>query len=196
MNIAIISSFEPLFHPTPVYQDKGSGATLDATFWRPAPHPGFFILGDYCVGNYDNPPAGNVVVVSSDNDTDLAAPVGFEQIWSDAGSGADWDGSLWKPIPPSDDYLALGHIAQRGNSTNDIPVVPYLRCVHKSLVVVGKASDKPVWSDKGSGAREDVSVWESKGSRHDTGTFYAEPGYDHPDKSKLEIYILTDLDNL
>lgn len=196
MNIAIISAFEPLFHPTPVYRDKGSGATLDGAFWRPAPRPGFFILGDYCVGNYDTPPNGNVVVVTSENDTDLAAPIGYEQIWSDSGSGADWDGSIWKPIPPSDDYIAVGHIAQRGNSKNNIPVVPYLRCVHKSLVTVGTASEQPVWEDKNSGASGDVSIWESKGNKHDTGTFFAEAGYDHPDKSTLQIYILNDIESL
>ncbi|WP_434419346.1 Vps62-related protein [Nannocystis pusilla] len=39
----------------------------------------------------------------------LAPPLDYECVWTDKGSGAMFNGSVWRPIPPPG-YVALGHV--------------------------------------------------------------------------------------
>jgi hypothetical protein len=154
-----------------LYWDKGSGADMDGAFYRPIAGSHVFIFGDYCQGNY-NDPTGSVIGVTVQNDDPanpiLKKPTGYSLVWSDKGSGADMDGSVWLPIAPTG-YVALGAVSQTGYNTPDIPE---LRCLRFDQVVAGSFGQL-IWSDKGSGADMDLSCYEIPG----TGLFHAQGDY-------------------
>lgn len=155
-----------------IYNDKGSGADMDVTIYRPNPSAGYYIIGDYAQGNY-NQPSGISEIVSVVNDDPnyplLKPPVGYNQVWTDKGSGGDMDGSIWYPVPP-DGYVTLGFVGQNGYDT---PNIPTYRCVRKDLVEKGSVGNL-IWSDKGSGADEDVSLY---AVQNEPGIFVAQGNY-------------------
>ena len=78
----------------------------------------------------------------------LARPTGYTRIWVDDGSGADKDGSCWRPEPP-EGYVALGDVFVRGRSK---PSVDDVMCVRSDLVIRGQLGGT-IWKDRGSGGR-------------------------------------------
>lgn len=155
-----------------VYWDKGSGATLDVSIFRPQPQQGYFITGDYAQGNY-NPAIGSSQVLSVVNDDPanpmLVPPTGYQLVWNDVKSGGDMDGSIWYPIPPPG-YVSLGFVGQAGY---DIPNIPSYRCVRQDLVKQGIAGPL-IWSDQKSGATMDVSLYSEQNA---SGCFVAQGNY-------------------
>lgn len=85
----------------------------------------------------------------------------FDLMWSDRGSGANDDGSFYRPVP-SPGYFSLGDYAQRGY---DPPAPRGTVYAARSMTKGGiNALARPVdyrlvWTDKGSGAHEDGSFW-------------------------------------
>jgi len=146
-----------------VWNDQGSGANMDVTIWRPVPaDPTYSILGDYAQGNYSQPTGVSIVVKVINDDPNnpvLKAPKHFNPVWNDKGSGGDYDGSIWYPAP-NDGYVTLGFVGQLGYGT---PVIPNLVCVRQDFAEQAQAGNL-IWSDKGSGADEDVSLWAIQGS--------------------------------
>lgn len=149
-----------------IWDTSGSNAK-PAAFWRPSPAPdllpGYFPLGDVLAAGHDNINEKRMVMVvcevelpsgETSNGPALRAPVDFEQVWSDAGSGARNDCRIWRPIPPSG-YVALGQLCSNGR---DKPLPSDVRCVRADLVIPSYISDL-IWNDKGSGAREAFSAW-------------------------------------
>lgn len=156
------------------YNDRGSGANLDGSFYRPTPPPGAFVLGDYAQGNYDAPsrPSTTVMVEGEDPaNPALKAPTGFDLIWSDKGSGADMNGSVWMPVAPPG-YVALGAVSNTGYNP---PAIPGLRCVRVDLVRSGLIGAL-IWNDEGSGADMDVEIFAVSG----LSTFFAQGNYNPP----------------
>ena len=154
----------------PSWDDGGSGANLDGYFFIPTVGQSEYIIGGY-VSQQKNPPNNCVLTVSEliDNPKStprlLATPIDWKQIWKDKGSGAKKDGSMWEAIPPDSNYKCLGSIPQSGY---DKPNLPNYRCVHSSLTekIVTNAL---IWSDKGSGANEEVTMF----TLPNTGSFIA-----------------------
>ena len=149
-----------------IWDSSGSNAK-PAAFWRPSPAPdllpGYFPLGDVVASGHDNINEKRMVMVvcegelpsgETSNGPALRAPVDFEQVWSDAGSGARTDCRIWRPIPPSG-YVALGQLCSNGR---DKPLPSDVRCVRADLVIPSYISDL-IWNDKGSGARQAFSAW-------------------------------------
>lgn len=149
-----------------IWDSSGSNAK-PAAFWRPSPAPdllpGYFPLGDVVACGHDNINEKRMVMVvcegelssgETSNGPALSAPVDFEQVWSDAGSGARTDCRIWRPIPPSG-YVALGQLCSNGR---DKPLPSDVRCVRADLVIPSYISDL-IWNDKGSGARQPFSAW-------------------------------------
>jgi hypothetical protein len=136
-----------------VWNDGGSGAQQDGSFYRPIPPADYFVLGDYGQGDYAAPD-GTVAVVKELVQGALAVPAGYEQIWNDSGSGAHWDGAFWKPVPP-DGYTCLGVVVTRGYAA---PAPDAVRCVDSTLVAPAKVW-LPIWNDEASGANRDVGTW-------------------------------------
>jgi hypothetical protein len=184
LDVTYATSFEP------VWDDSGSGAVYDGAFYRPAlPPDGFAAVGHYAQGDY-GPPRGLLLVARERTSGALEAPVGYESIWIDAGSGATDDGGFWWPIPPPG-YRCLGVVASRGWG---VPPRDEVRCVRKGLVAPGYVGSE-IWNDDGSLAHRDFGAWQiapSGGTGLHTGTFAgcsypSDQGYAKP---TLPVYVL------
>ncbi|CAN7311420.1 Vps62-related protein [Pseudoduganella sp. LjRoot289] len=154
LQLAFTSSFEKR------WDDGGSGADNDVAFYHPIPPEGYYALGSVSMSNAEDPNgkyAAICVRAGADvgGKAPLAVPLGYGYIWDDSGSGADDDGSCWRPIPP-DGYVALGDVFVLGH---DAPSGVQVMCVAAELVGEGKVG-RQVWNDGGSGADRDFSSWQ------------------------------------
>jgi hypothetical protein len=95
-----------------------------------------------------------VLAIRNDENGLLANPVDYSQIWNDRGSGAKHDVAVWRPIPPKN-YSCLGDVATEGYQK---PSLKEIVCVTKDLIENGRVGSL-IWNDRGSGARQDVSIW-------------------------------------
>jgi len=157
------------------YIDKGSGGDQDVTFYNPIVPPDYYIIGGYVQGNYWDP-SDCVISVKPDNNPQsselLRSPADWQLIWTDKNSGARMNGSIWHPVAPEPDYICLGSVATEGYSK---PNPVNYTCVHRCLIE-SIPSNNFVWSDKGTGASQNVSVYRL----HNSNSFYAVPGYNRP----------------
>ncbi len=150
-----------------IWSDKGSGADLDGFFFTPSAESSYFIIGGYASRKGD-PQSKNCVISvrqSKNNPEEtpelLVPPSDWSLIWTDKGSGANTDGSMWNAVPPGKEYKCLGSIMQKGYKK---PVLSNYRCVHSGLTK--KIQNKSiVWTDKGSGADRDVTVFNLSNSK-------------------------------
>jgi len=150
-----------------IWSDKGSGAELDGFFFAPSAESSYFIIGGYASGKVDAKSKNCVLSVrpSKNNPEEspelLVVPGDWSLIWTDEGSGANTDGSMWAAVPPGKEYRCLGTVMQKGYKK---PVLPNYRCVHSGLT--RKIQNKSiVWTDKGSGADKDVTVFKLPNSK-------------------------------
>jgi hypothetical protein len=149
------------------YDESGTGALAMVSVWHPlAAAPGDVSLGDVALDTHAMPTT--MAWTTRGDAAGVRAPVGYEQIWNDGASGGSNDGSLWSPIPALG-FVCLGDVAVAGYTP---PPLDAVRCVHQSYVATSTATH--TWSDRGSGATLDGSVWSCSESTETTlGTFYA-----------------------
>lgn len=150
------------------WDDAGSGADHDVSFYHPVAPAGFHALGSVGIGiaakNYN--PDGKVAALcvkaagTIGGKAPLARPTGYEFIWDDRGSGAAKDGSCWRPLPPPG-YVALGDVFVSGYNQ---PVIDDVMCVASELVGEGVVGDW-IWTDNGSGANRDFGAWQIQASQ-------------------------------
>lgn len=166
------------------WDDSGSGADLDGYFFIPNVSNSEYIIGGHASGKRSSDYHCTTTVSEAANNPKgtpplLVAPKDWKQVWKDSGSGAAKDGSFWRAIPPDNNYKCIGSVSQL--SHNAKPNLPNYRCVHKSLTdkIVASAI---VWSDKGTGADQQVSVF----SLPATGAYIAVS----PRANKVETYDL------
>ena len=150
-----------------IWTDKGSGADLDGFFFTPSAESSYYIIGGYARRKGDSKSKNCVISVrlSKNNPEEtpelLVPPGDWSLIWTDKGSGANKDGSMWNAVPPSKEYRCLGSVMQKGYKK---PVLSNYRCVHSGLTK--KIQNKSiVWTDKGSGADKDVTVFNLPNSK-------------------------------
>ena len=162
---------------TLAYEDKGSGGDHDITIYTPRVPAGYYIIGGYAQGDYNNP--GDCVLTVKPSSASpgkagelLAAPAGWQLVWSDKGSGANMDGSVWHAVPPDNNYVCVGSVGQSGYNS---PSIPNYRCLHKCLVENVKVANA-LWSDQGTGAESRVSLYKLSNS----GVLYAKPDRKQP----------------
>lgn len=141
------------------WQDRGSNGVRDVSIYDPKPASGQYVLGGYAQGNY-NSPNGCAATVSegprgAGAPPALAPPARWARVWEDRGTGAVMDGTIWAAVPPSDEYVCLGHIAESGYNA---PMPPRYACVHRCLVRQIPAG-RPAWTDQGTGARTPVAFY-------------------------------------
>ncbi|MHC8356303.1 Vps62-related protein [Pseudomonas sp. LB3P81] len=164
--------------------DTKSLSSAAAGFWRPSPNPdllpGFFPLGDLAVseeGNINGARVAAVVCESGSPSVDstrgnaLRRPDDFERVWTDQGSGASTDASIWRPIPPAG-YVAMGLVC---SSDHEKPSLNAIRCVRADLVIASNIGDL-IWNDKGSGANQNFSAWNIAPPAAESGEIYFAPG--------------------
>lgn len=161
--IAYTTAFEE------VWTDRGSGAHRDVGFFRPIPPPGYYAVGDYAHASHGMPD-DVVMVLKEKTPGALAAPLNYEKVWSDAGSGADDDAAVWRPRCPSD-YSALGLVTTSGAEPSKAAV----RCVKTDLTVQAETGDA-IWNDAGSGADRDFSAWHVQVGGAPPETAFVTPG--------------------
>ncbi len=149
------------------WSDKGSGANLDGFFYTPSAETSYYIIGGYASRKGDAKSKKCVISVrQSENNPKgtpelLVSPSDWSLIWTDKGSGADTDGSMWNGVPPGKEYKCLGSVVQKGYKK---PVLSNYRCVHSDLTKIIQ-NKSIVWTDKGSGADRDVTVFNLPNSK-------------------------------
>ncbi|WP_085712769.1 MULTISPECIES: Vps62-related protein [unclassified Pseudomonas] len=177
----LLINFTTEFHR--IWDNTGS-KSKPGSFWRPTPAPdllpGYFPLGDLVVSGRDNINDRQVMAVVREGDPQnagtgkgpaLSRPDDYQWVWSDSGSRANGDCSVWRPIPP-EGYVALGMVCSNDSSK---PSFNAVRCVRADLVVASSANAL-VWSDKGSGADRDFSTWSIKPPTAPAGEIFFAPG--------------------
>ncbi|MCO6449675.1 MAG: Vps62-related protein [Caldilineales bacterium] len=161
LEIAFVTDFELM------WKDSGSGADVDVSFWYPNSSDlfdnGFRTLGHYGKVGHDQPSSAMLVARAIQPDA-LKEPERYEWVWDDAGSGADSDVSIWKPIAPSG-YSALGtfvwnrHVSAEELNVRLQSIGWAMACVRNDLVT-GARVGEAIWNDAGSGADHDVNTWQ------------------------------------
>ena len=136
------------------------------------PPDGWFYLGMYATPNYNNPPSpsGPIWVVQSsetsdtDEDPPLAPPSLLVQTWTCVDGDQSSNLGIYSLVAPPG-YIALGSIAVPDfKSPPDPDDYPELMCVRQDLCTqVTVESGNVVWTDKGSKAPLDVTVWLLRG---------------------------------
>ena len=102
-----------------IWNDRGSGAHRDVSFWRPIDYdPTFYSVGDVAWASYQKP-GTHALIVKGLEEGSLAQPVGFTEVWNDAGSGARRDVKIYRMDPPPG-YTCLGYVAAEGSSVPDL----------------------------------------------------------------------------
>jgi len=138
-----------------VYADNGTGANKDLSIWKPQLPPGFSALGHYAHANYSKPTSGVVLAIRATDDYSVIAyPVDYQQIYNDAGTGGDQDGSIWMPIAPAG-YVALGMVGMNGHGK---PHREAVVCVREDLTTPVGVGEM-ISNDQGSGGNLDLFVW-------------------------------------
>lgn len=167
------------------YTDKGSGGKIDGSFFKPLTPPGYFLLGHYAQGNY-HAPSDCILAVKPANQESaglLEPPSQWKRIWRDKGSGANNDGSIWRAIPENESYTCLGDISTKGYKQ---PPVTNYACIHNCLVEKLPAG-QPVWSTKGTGAKEKAYMYKL----HNSNSFITLSDKRQPD-SVIDIKPVTE----
>lgn len=162
-----------------MYNDRGSSAWMDGSFYRPAAtsFSGYYPVGDYAQGNY-NAANGVVMMVKDDGGILVTKPTHYEQVWNDKGSRADMDGSFWRPIPPAG-YVAIGHVTQNNYNA---PSTDAVRVIRSDCVV--RCDSWLVWTDRCSKTDMDVGIWAvAETSSPTTGVFISTNTYAAPSRS-------------
>lgn len=142
---------------------------------------GLFYLGPGATNNNDPNKYGLIVeelVPGSLVDVDE-----WEQVWNDAGSGASTDYALWRGKSTHPDYIALASIFTRSHDKPTAAETEGIKAIHRSVLGIAEA-DPPIWTDRGSGSKQDGSVWavevDEDPNLIQTGAFIATSGYGRP----------------
>ncbi|RLJ79592.1 hypothetical protein [Pedobacter alluvionis] len=151
--------------------DQGSGANQDVMFWL----PDGLSSQQYCLGmiacsvsNYNSPtpPAGTSTYIFSlqnddPNNSLLASPTGFTPVWTCVDNDQPSNLGIYSIDGPAG-YFGVGFIAVPDfNSPPQISDYPQLMCVRGDLVNFNYTVSNAIWTDQGSGAPLDVSIWQS-----------------------------------
>jgi len=164
-----------------IWNDRGSGAYADGSFWTYAENLGNYkLLGDTLCGqpNSHNSPCEKMMLVEDNGDGILAQPSGVTRIWTDAGSGADRDVAVFRLNPPKG-YVCLGDIALGDYDNGDYPNLDRYRCVRHDFVDEAYVSTYSIWEDRGSGADRDFAGYdiEDTATTISVGLFHGDDNY-------------------
>jgi len=149
-----------------MWNDARSGANKSVSIWRPS-HDGYiwfdnsvwFSLGDIAYESHDYSPPSSVHMMRATSlswNSVFHRPSSFTRKWTDAGSGATLDCSIWEPVCPPH-FNALGNVATNGEYPPPYSVI----CVKDTYTEVSKVTRSVIWNDRGSGAKLDVTLVQS-----------------------------------
>lgn len=139
-----------------VWNEDGSGASRDASAWRPRLPEGGVWFGDFVHASDDRPRTGTLMC-PVDHPKMFAAAESFELVCQKKKGDHKMFG--WRAVPPSPLFVQLGDIIT--TNSQEPKELPF-RCVHKSLLrkVPGR---KQIWTDEGGffSRGEKVAIWQS-----------------------------------
>jgi hypothetical protein len=87
----------------PIWNDRGSGATLDGSFWRPTcEDPAYVALGAVCVRGHGKPSPARLRVALVHRSLTFPGSIREEDnpVWTDRMTGSRVDFSAWRVGPP------------------------------------------------------------------------------------------------
>lgn len=142
---------------------------------------GWYYLGPAATNSGNQPGVG--IVVRELEPGALADIADWVQVWNDAGSGAETDFSLWRGVAPSPEYVVVGGFFLRSHDKPSASDTKGMKAVRKEYLVTA-APGKQIWTDGGSGARQDGAVWSVSTTGNvdalDTGAFVPVGAYNSP----------------
>jgi len=149
-----------------MWNDARSGANKNVSIWRPSlsgyiyfDNSVWFSLGDIAYESHDYSPPSSVYMMRATSlnwRSVFHRPNSYTRRWTDAGSGATLDCSIWEPVCPPH-FNALGNVATNGEHPPLYSVV----CVKDTYTEVSEAMRDVIWNDRGSGANLDVTLMQS-----------------------------------
>ena len=159
------------------YNDKGSGGDQDLSLFTPKIPAGYYMLGGYAQGDYHRVnsciiAAKPAATESGKNSKLMIIPDDWKLIWTDKGSGADKDGSVWHPVTTQSEYYCIGSVGQAGYAK---PVISNYRCLHKCLLE-NVSIPAQLWNDRNTGSKYQVSMYKLENS----GLYFAKSGRNRP----------------
>ena len=157
------------------WQDEGSGGKRTVALFQPEPEPGYYLIGGHAQSNYDRTD-DCALTLRADNGNLLVPPAGWDQIWTDKGTGSKMQGSIWRARSPDADHVCLGDVGQTGG---DQPTVQQYRCVHRCLVTSMSAA-APLWTTESTGADTPFAIYRLPHAK----SFVAAPK--HPDLTEIQ----------
>merc|ERR1711879_863475 len=138
----------------------------------------------------------------------LCKPATFKRIWDDRhfnGRGKFGNVTIWMPVAPSAEYSSLGCVATPTNNVKEgsVPQGELIRCVHKSVLLVGsifrspgKFTNQSLWcTEQYSNGKPDnqISVWEIQGVKNEgtsSGSFLALPSFGINRTQDVQVMVL------
>lgn len=179
---------------TRVYEDDKTGADKDVAVFQA--DLGSLAHNHYIIGQVALPihtslvPASSIVVVSPLTEDAIRPPIGYNQMWNDKKSGGKQDISFWQVVPP-DGYVALGDVVNAGYAKPPDTFTAKYACIKRELLAPGILNDTPIWTDRGSGASLNGSLWQVENEVSSpcglAGFFKAASGYSKP---VAQVYVL------
>ena len=165
-----------------VYMDTGTGASTDISVFQAelsSIPEGYFMIGQVAVNVHTSTvPTSSVILVKPYSADAIRPPKEYEFVWNDKGTGGAQDGSFWR-VQADDGYVALGDVACNGYDPPSPDFTAKYACIRADLLREGWLSSTPLWTDKNSGAKMDVSIWKVEGDGP-AGFFKAQAGYVKP----------------
>lgn len=149
---------------SPPVTDKGSRAEADIAFYSPVVPAGYYYFGMYAVNSYAPMPGMEMRLFTAVNDDPqnpcFLPPLSFIEQWTCIGNDQPSNLGIYVPQAPTG-YIALGSIAvENFNSPPTVNQYPNLMCVRADLCMqIGLNKNNITWTDRGSRAPLDVSVW-------------------------------------
>jgi hypothetical protein len=139
--------------------DIHSGADADAAFGIPAGVPeGYYFVGQCGVSAHQGFEGyTQLVVANPPGEVVLKAPDYVEERWEKTG----WGGMTVVSLRCSDEnYVTIGDLYLREYSKQvKLSDWPLFRCVHKDWLRAAHFRPNALWSDHGSGAQKNVTLW-------------------------------------
>lgn len=114
----------------------------------------------------------------------------WELVWSNAGARKANNYSVWRGVPPSPDYVVLGDFFTQGAEQPTPRECKGMKAIRKDVCALATFGMQ-IWTDKGSGAKQDCAVWEiSDGGNQAlllSGAFIASIGYNKPARTAFAL---------
>ena len=156
---------------TKIWTDRGSGAKLSVAIYRMNAPSGYTCLGHVAVGG-GSPDASKYCCIKNE----YVVQADTVQVYNDAGTGSDADGSLWTTIRKGGEAFGI----EGGNFISVVgyskPRTAYLLKQSEKVQDIWSLSAgeikplnlyemnqlKKIWTDAGSGADADCSIWRAE----------------------------------